>query len=299
MKEEKMTRARWMMVFLLLSSLAAGLAQTGGYGFSQLLTLRGAYSSVLYAPGSLDRAAHVQARLDNLTLQVRDWCSQPLSFTAYVLTREDWEKGRLNRPYGLPVMGMGVTLLLPARGDEETVDLWRGLIKGPLPAPPDMPMVGTPQEAASLLLADLVSVPELMRGLTHHMGIAPAEPWIAHTVAHLTTYLYATRREKPLIPQMDTFYHYIGRGSPLPLEAFRADLPPEQLYWYEARFYEAAKLIFEKDRRWSVRKLRSIQKKGGGQLTAAGLLGRYDALAGWHQQGFLHSQVEGDPSSGR
>src|SRR5688572_26625519 len=145
-------------VLLALGFALPGIAAAEGAPASlgNLLNLRGARSQLRYTPGALDRAAHVQARLDTLAADFANWSGKRFALQGYVLGPEDWAAADMTAAYGLPERTGPGTVAVPAWGDERTVALWRDLLGGALPWGSGLPVRGTPEEAASLALSDLL-----------------------------------------------------------------------------------------------------------------------------------------------
>ena len=99
-----------------------------------LLDVGDMFALVRYSPGALDRASHVQRRFALLAEDFRKWSKQPVPLSVVLLSRTDWEALDLAVPYGLPAHLANGEVALCAWGDLGTVNLWRSLLGGELPA---------------------------------------------------------------------------------------------------------------------------------------------------------------------
>ena len=184
--------ARWCSCALLLLqgvflARVPATAQTDPF----LLGLEGRRIALRYTPGSLNRAARLQSRLEEIAESVSRWSKTPLSLVVYLLSREEWGAAAMGLPYGFPDRMPLAGLALAAWGDEDSVRLWRGL-SGALPDTDVEPLWGTVAEAAALELTDNLGEVEAARILLEKAGIVGERAWISDLAAH--SVVSSTRR---------------------------------------------------------------------------------------------------------
>jgi hypothetical protein len=262
---------------------------------SQLLLLPGERAAVRYTPGALDRAAHVQARLAVLASDFASWSGRATPLRALVLSPEDWRAAGLRRPYGLAERTPTGELAAPAWGSEETVALWRGLTGAPPPWAGGLPVRGTPEEAGSLALADLVLQVECGRLFVEGGGLGPGElaggapdaagaDWVSGLAAHVVALVALVRHEPARLDQVSAFWRLLGAAgtgaAAAGVERASGELPLGSWLAREAALHAGARLIVERDGAKSVKRLQALRRARGG-LTAAALLGRYPELGPW------------------
>ncbi len=100
-----------------------------------LLDLPGDLAPVRYTPGTLDRAAAVQARFELLTEEFARTRFHATAIVLYVLSPEDWTAARLPNAYGEPQALVNDALVLPACADDELIGRVNGWLGGPFPLP--------------------------------------------------------------------------------------------------------------------------------------------------------------------
>ena len=260
---------------------------------AQLLLLPGDRAAVRYTPGSLDRAAHVQARLAALADDFAAWGGGPSTLRALVLSPEDWQAAGLRRPYGLAERTPNGDVAAPAWGSEETVALWRALTGAPLAWEGGLPVRGTPEEAASLALADLVLQVECGRlyveggGAGGPGGLGGETPWVTGLAAHVVALAAMLRHEPARLPRSAEFWGQLAgdpgarpHGALAAAAAAADDLPVREWLAHQAQLHAGARVIVERDGAKSVKRLLAL-KRSQGRLTAAALLGRYPELGPW------------------
>lgn len=258
----------------LLAAAAAGQRAADPMALAHLLTLPGDLAAVRYTPGALDRAAHVQARLALLAEDFRDWGAGGMTLRALVLAPEDWPAADLRRPFGLPERTARGELAAPAWGSAETVALWRGFLGGPLPWSAGEPVRGTPEEAASLALADLVLQVECGHLFVERAALGSREPWVADLVAHVAAHTAWLRHEPQRLAEVSAAWRAL---------AARTEAPP----WLvrEAQLHAGAEVVVARDGTRAVKRLMTLARRQGA-LTPGALLRRYPELA---QSPFLRS----------
>lgn len=266
--------------------LLVGLARTAlaaDANLPSLLNLRGAHSVVRYSPGSLDRAAHVQARLDALAEDFAAWGGSRQELLAFVLSPEDWQAARMTRAYGLPEATGANGLALPAWGDEHTITVWRALLGGSVPWSAGTPVRGTPEEAATLAAADLLAQIELARQFVDREHLAGGAPWLRELLAATVARAAFDRHEADRRDEILGFFAALVRGAPPsgPPTEYREDLPYQQRLAAAAHFFTGAELLLRHDRAKTIQRLVKMSRKNGRPLEAADLLARYPGLGAW------------------
>lgn len=248
-----------------------------------LLTLNGELCPVRYSPGGLDRAAHVQMRLSVIASDFSHWGTQPYGFQAYVLGPEDWAGGKLRRPYGLPERTGTHSFATAAWGDDQSVALWKKLMGGDLPWGGDMPVRGTPEEAASLSLADLMLGIEIARTFVEGEHLSGDQPWIAPLMTHTVALQAFASHENVRLEEIASVWSRLSvKGLPS-LAACAAPDGMTTALACEARFYSGAQVLLAKDGLKTVRHIMKLTKKRG--LSEATLVKDFPGLADWLADG--------------
>lgn len=284
--------ARLVAVAVLLSASAGPVAitvaraQSGGQPF--LLALRGETVMLNYTPGALDRAVHVQQRLELLGSDFERWAGAEAQLRVFVLSREEWGKFGFHLPYGLPGRIRGSTLAVPSFGDAGTVRLWTDIRGFPPPPLPGIPMKGTAEEAATLAFSDLVMEVEAARVLLAVGGIRGTVTWLHQVLAHLMARRAFDRYEEGRMVEIDAFFEGLGRGvqGPLPLDRYAQGLDLETLLWFESRFYDGARAVMATGKKNHAKALVKRAKKNGGALTEEIFFELYPEMRGWLAETF-------------
>lgn len=255
-----------------------------------LVELRGRYVDVRYSPGALDRAARAQLRFEQLASLIVDLHHRPVGISLWVVEPEEWSRGGLTRPFGFPQRLGEWGIAVPAWGDHHSVDLWRALLGGELPAPSQSFVRGTPEEMASIELGDLMANLEAARLLFGSCGY-PAEPgWprevAIHAAARLAFLQYIPERLAQIDEVFGRFASRYGRGGARSLTAWAPDGPLRDKLWFEAQFARGAALWIEADGPWSVRRALVKGLAKGKPVDAAELEKRAPALVEWRRAAF-------------
>ncbi len=266
----------------------SGPAPTGTHappGAFHLLRLAGGAAEVRYTPGSLDRAANVQNRLEITARTYRKWVKVNINPLVYVLSREGWQDAGYPAAFGLPLRVGDGDLAVPALGDPETVALWTDLLEGNLPIVEGFLFRGTHQEAATMVLADVLIQRAAGELLIDELGIDYEEDWVRELAVHIATQAAMNRIEAGRVPVLDALYHSMSsryaRGTQSARD-FDADLDLADWLWFQAQFHRGARLVLDKaDAKDAVQALRGMAKKGGGQLTIEMLLRKWEPLQDW------------------
>lgn len=264
----------------------------------QFLTISGQRAAVGFLPGGLDRADHVLRRLDNLTAFFRRWSPElPVPMSAYLVDRAHWKEIGLPGLYGLPLRTSPSSVFVPAGGDEELVRMWRSALGlDILPMVPGVPVVGTPEEAASLALADVLMQTEAARGYAVAARLQGRAGWVQEAAAHVAA-LVAFRQTEP--QRTDELRDFFARlrsrmGGPKRYDAehFSQALQRGQeeeikaWLWYQGVFFAAAEVIVKKDGKRAIQRLLKLRAANGRSLSDAALLKRYPGLRDWHSEWF-------------
>ncbi len=245
---------------------------------AQLLLLSDDASEVLYVPGTLDRAAHVELWLRSLAVGAAKRTRHPARIVGVVLGHDEWQQARLPCPYGVPCRAGVRVVALPAAGDAGTVVLWQGLI-GTLPQLGGTPLMGTVEEAASLAPADAYASLVASRDLVAAAGFLGDEPWIVDVLAHAVSLDAARQSRTGRDIDLDGFWEGVrrryGPQGMEPADALAGELRQQ------AKLYFAAQTLLAGEGKFPERALRKLQEKGGGRLRAADLRAAWpNALAG-------------------
>ncbi len=254
-----------------------------------LLRLPGDLATVRYTPGSLDRAANLQHRLELAARAFKRWVDTRLEIEVYVLSREEWRQARYDVPYGVPVRVGRRGLAAPAEGDDGTVELWADLLQGMLPAVAGMPMRGTPQQTATMILADFLTQLQMSEILVDEIGIAGDEQWVRGLTTHVASVDLVRRHEVTRLKDLGTMYELAThKAGPRAFSArdYGPDLSLQDWLWFQAQFHAGAQTIIGKEGKGSLKKLRKLGRKGDGVLTGDLLLKRYQNLNEWFHASF-------------
>ncbi len=254
-----------------------------------LLKLPGDTVTVRYSPGSLDRSANLQTRLELASRAFKRWVDFKLQVTLYVLTREEWRQAGYDVPYGVPVRVGRRGLAAPAEGDAGTVALWAEMLKGVLPAVAGAPIRGTPQQAATMILADLMTQLLMCEILVDEVGIAGGRPWVRGLMTHLASVDLVRRYEEARLGDLDTMYQLLAQvHSPRAFSSrdYNPDLRLRDWMWFQAQFHTGAQAILAKTGKGALKKMKKLRKKTGGVLNDDLLLRRYDTLNAWFHDSF-------------
>lgn len=269
----------------LVAVLGLTLPPTAGaqVNLPSLLNLHADLAPVRYSPGSLDRAAHVQARLEALARDYSRWGTQPYVLQGYVLAPEDWTAAGLRRPYGLPERSGPRGIAAPAWGDDHSVALWQKLLGGELPWAGDMPVRGTNEEAASLSLSDVVLQVESARFFVEGEHLVGDAPWIGDLVAHAVALQAFTSHEAARLDEIAGVWAHLAGSRPDLATCSAATADWSTQLACEARFAAGARILLADDHMKTVRRLQKLAKKG--RLTETSLVKEHPQLAEWLADG--------------
>jgi hypothetical protein len=252
-----------------------------------LLLLRGPAVDVRYTPGSLDRAANLQLRLELISRIFENWAKPRPELFLYVLERAEWQRAGYPVPYGLPVRVGKNRIAAPAIGDDATVKLWTGLLQGTLPDVPGTPILGTSEQAATMVLSDTLVQLQAAEVLIDELALAQDTPWLRGVLTHLVSLSVLEKLEPGRRADYDVMFSVFSRAyAPRSFSAsdFDLDLDLRDWLWFQAQFHEGAKTLLEDEGKDAVKKLIKLNKKG--LLETNELLRRYKAFDAWYRATF-------------
>ena len=210
-----------------------------------LLDLPGQLAHLRYSPGALDRASQVQDYVELMVEDFDTWSKQKIPLGVYVLSPEDWDSVGIQVPYGIPTPMGGRGLAVPAWGTPQSVQLWETLTQSRLPTMPSSSMSrGSPEEIASLLVADVVGVAELARIQLKAAGIRGDKPWVEGVAAHIVALTGAMLHKDQRLPEMRMIYSSLesaggGPGSHA-LSEISTTKSAQTKLWFESQYFNAA-----------------------------------------------------------
>jgi hypothetical protein len=283
-----MRRATAIRAGLLCSLLAASQPSIAQEAQPFLLALRGQSVIINYTPGALDRAVHVQRRLELVANDFARWSGTRSRLRVFILSRDEWGQVGFHAPFGIPGHIPDATLAVPSYGDAGTVELWtrvRGVELAPLPG---TPIKGTAQEAASLALSDLLMEVEAARVLLSVAQLRGESPWLHQVLAHLIARQAFETYETARMPEITAFFDSLaGRvRSPLALDRYTPGLDLETLLWFESRFQDGAREVMASGGRNQAKQLVKRAGKTGGVLTEADFFARFPEMRDWLARSF-------------
>lgn len=253
-----------------------------------LLTLPGDRVQIQYTPGSLDRAARLQTRLNLVTRTFSRKADHDLNVVVFMLSREEWEQARYPVAYGMPVRVGTQGLAVPAAGDDGTVALWKGLLQGALPQVHGLPLRGTPAQASTMVMADLMSHLLVSEILVDTAGLTGDAPWVRGLMTH-TSFLYGIRQHDPgRTVDLDVMYRRLAQASenrPWSARDYGPELVLEDWMWFQSALHFGAQKILDEEGKGALKKLKKLGRKDEG-LAGDALLLRYEDLNEWFQSTF-------------
>lgn len=254
-----------------------------------LLKLPGELVTVHYTPGSLNRSAELQLHLQEVLRAFGRWADQKPRLSLYMLSRQDWQATRYDLPYGVPLRVGALSLAAPAAGDAGTGQLWTEVIGGLLPRVTDIPYGGTPQAAATLVLADLLVQQLSAEILIDETGLGGDQPWVRGLVTHLAAVDVLRRYDPDRLSDLNAMYGAISRErgpQAMSVRDYHPDLSLRDWLWFQGQFHFGAQVILEQEGKGSLKKMKKLRKQGGGVLRGEELLREYEALNDWFRQSF-------------
>ncbi len=278
------------VILLAQTSTTAALAQSAS---PLLLDLSGSLASIRYSPGSLDRASRVQDHVEKMVEDFDSWSKEKISLGIYLLSFEDWVQIGLQDTYGMPSPMGGRGLALPAWGNPETVALWKGLMQSRLPTIPDPSISisrGTPDELASLLVADVIAIAELARIQLVSAGFRGDKPWVDDVVAHTMALSGILLHKDQRLPEVRMIYNSLsaaGGGSKAhSLAESESPTSIQTKLWFDAQCFTAASIVAESGGKQPAKQILRLAKKNGGVIRASDLVSSFPGLDGWLRSSF-------------
>ncbi|MCP4660522.1 MAG: hypothetical protein GY856_34410 [bacterium] len=254
-----------------------------------LLKMGGDRAHFRYTPGSLDRAANLQQRLDVASRGFERWTKNRIEFIVYVLNREEWEQTGYSVVYGVPVRVGSNGLAVPAYGDDETVRLWARLLKGILPSVPGTPLRGTPQQAATLMVADVLVQLQASEMLVDAIGLGGDDHWVRGVMAHLAALTVAARLGTDRLSDLELMYRQLidqREARAWSVRDYHADLTIEDWLWFQGQFHFGARALYDDKGKDALKKMVKLRKRRDGGLRGELLLDRYKGLNQWFRSSF-------------
>lgn len=254
-----------------------------------LLRLGGDRAHFRYTPGALDRAANLQTRMELVARFFEKWSGEPFELAIFVLGRSEWEQAGFDVEYGIPVRVGTRAIAAPARGDPATVGLWSQLLDGVLPTVLGTPILGTPQEVASMMVADVLVQLEAGEIFVDSLGLTGDEPWVRPVMAHLAACAVVERAGTDRPQDVAAFYRQLLDRRPpkeYSLRDYGPDLALDDWLWFQAKFHFAARTIYDKEGKDAVKKMQGLAKKDKGSIRTDRLRRRYKGLDEWLETNF-------------
>ncbi|REJ75054.1 MAG: hypothetical protein DWQ36_00575 [Acidobacteria bacterium] len=269
--------------------------EAAAFSDGEFLSLYGDRSAVGFQPGALDRAHHFLRRLEVITEAFNRWSGVAVPVVGYLVDREKWNEMQMPGLYGIPLRTSATAIVLPSRGDDETVRMWRSILGvEQLPLNPGEPLRGTSEEAASLAIVDVLAQVEAARAFALQAELVADEEWIGEVAAHLAARTLFADVEPAKLGAIDFVYDRIyerfGGERQHALAEFRADglvgevADAETWLWFQGAFARAARVLHEQRGRKSVKHLKKLSERG--RLDGAGLRDAYPGLAAWLDSAF-------------
>ncbi|MDA8019052.1 MAG: hypothetical protein MPN21_16545 [Thermoanaerobaculia bacterium] len=252
------------------------------------LALPGDFATMRYSLGQLDRAARLQFRLEPQLRAYRRWLDLELDITVYVLTRKHWDEGRIAMPYGVPVRVGRAGLAAPAESDDSVIRLWAGL-DITLPNSTSSSLRGLAQQGGTAVMADFLS--QLLTAeivVDQIPGLAGNKHWVRGFMAQLALVSYFDRVEEETLRDLDLFFTQVLAQPRERLAAsdYHPDVRLGDWLWFQARFYQGAKVLVEKEGRDVLKRMMKLRNRNDGLLTDAALLDKYKEVSAWYHASF-------------
>ncbi len=254
---------KWGLLVAVLLSRA--LLPAGASADVRLFRLPGDTVHVMYSAGTLDRAAHVQQRLEALAATLTKWTKHPYGMTVYVLTRADWGEANAGPYYGVPGQVTGDSLAIAAEGDIELASFWRRLLGRPAKRLPGYPLVGAPEGADALAVSDLFLQLEATAVMLRQAGWSSNTPLTMRLAVHLAAWDVLAMREPQRVREVERLFADLGRLSN-PDDGEEGMLI-EEWVGLEAEFYRAAKLVRTAAGKLATKKILRAAAKDGGVIS--------------------------------
>jgi len=76
------------------------------------------------------------------------------------------------------------------------------------------------------------------------------------------------------------------RGTVLAASDYNPDVDLGDWLFFQARFYQGAKILVDEEGRDAVKKMLKLRDRNDGLLTDSAVLDKYDNVAAWYQESF-------------
>ena len=284
---------------VLVAVIAVSAATVARAQDVHLMRLPGEAVEVMYSPGALDRAAHVQKRINAVATTLRKWMQYPVGMTVYVLNREDWEASRAGPYYGIPGRVTGDALAIAAEGDMELAGFWQYLLGRPAPQLPGTPLIGPPEAADALAVSDLMLQLEATAAMLRQPGWAANTPLTTRLSVHLTAWDILSLYEPHRVAEVSQVFADFGRWPTTPLGG--QELSIEEWLSLESHYFRGAQIIREEAGKTPSKKVLKAAAKNNGVIDLEPATKRNKRirarLAEWSEEWAAEAGVASDSAS--
>jgi len=251
--------------FLVMFGLSCLTSAGSVHGDVRLLRLPGDTVNVMYSAGTLDRASHVQRRLEALAGALTKWTKHPYGMTVYVLTRADWEASNAGPYYGIPGRVTGDSLSIAAEGDIELAAFWARLLGRPAARLPGYPLIGPAEGADALAVSDLFLQLESTAVMLRQAGWSSNTPLTMRLAVHLAAWDVLAVREPTRVGELDRVFADLARwpteheqGQGMEIEAWVS---------LESEVYRASNWVRSAVDKSATKKVLKAAEKNGGVIS--------------------------------
>jgi hypothetical protein len=284
---------RWLCLPLVVAiSGISSAGPVGGQGGTSmfLLDLPGETVAVRYTHGALERAAQLQDSFELMVEDFRGWTRTKVGLVLFLLSRDEWKELDYRAPFGVPEPAGGRGIGLPAWGDDGTVEVWQKLLGTRLPVLPDQPLRGTPEEVASLGVADLLASVEAAHIMMRAAGITGDRPWVEKVVGQVVVLSNVQEHHGARLADVRMVFADLAKagGGQGAYSLSELGSPPslQARLWFESQFFSAAGLLAGPDGKYPAKAIFKQARKNGGQIRAADLLAKCPELGSWLETSF-------------
>jgi hypothetical protein len=184
----------------------------------------------------------------------------------------------------------GRGLALPSWGDDGTVELWRSLLGTRLPTQPDQPMRGTPEQTASLAVADLIGAVDAARILLRGSSIRGDQSWVEGVISQAVVLSHVRSHHAARLPDVRMVFGDLakkgGGNGAYPLSSASAPPSLAARLWFESQFFEGAALLSNSSCKYPAKAIFKQARKNGGLVQAGDLLSKCPELGTWLSSSF-------------
>lgn len=268
---------------------AAATEERGSKPLINLLALPSDWVEMRFTPGSLDRAARLQGRLEDLIRHVSAWSKgPPQPLEVLVVSPDEWAALQIEHPFGFPVKKDKDSWYAPAWGTEGSVQLWKGLAGSEVEGIGQFQVRGNPKEIASLALADLVLEIEICRSFMSSRAVAGGAEgvWLNDLLGHVLCTASDQLRSYQDPVGSATLFQALAVAEGAPAELVLSDYGPDLDFatWlgFQARFAQGSQLIWANTGKASVKRILRMRRRKGAPLVFEDMLREYPSLSRWH-----------------